>query len=42
MGTSASIKVEGIDFAEVYKHFDGYPENTLPFLEYFNKDFTYI
>jgi len=39
MSTNAVIQVEGIDFAEVYKHWDGYPEATLPFLEAFNKDF---
>jgi len=40
MGTSAVIKIEGITWAELYKHFDGYPESTLPWLESFNKDFT--
>ena len=43
MGTSAKIKVEGLkseglDIA-VYKHYDGYPEGTLPWLEKFNKEF---
>lgn len=39
MATRASIKVEGIDFAKLYKHWDGYPEATLGWLESFNKDF---
>jgi hypothetical protein len=42
MGTSAVIKVEGVDFAEVYKHFDGYPEDTLPWLIKFNERFVEI
>jgi len=39
MSTSAIIKVEGIDFVSVYKHWDGYPSATLPWLESFNTDF---
>jgi len=39
MSTRATIKIEGVEFAKVYKHWDGYPERTLPFLEKFNKDF---
>ena len=39
MGTRCVIRVEGIDFAQVYKHFDGYPEGTLPWLEKFNQEF---
>jgi hypothetical protein len=42
MGTSAVIKVEEVDFAEVYKHFDGYPEDTLPWLIKFNERFVEI
>lgn len=40
MGTKAIIKIEGNTFCQVYKHWDGYPESTLPFLEKFNKDFS--
>jgi hypothetical protein len=39
MGTRCRIYVEGIDFAYVYKHWDGYPESTLPWLEAFNSMF---
>ena len=39
MATSAIIKIEGLNFAQVYKHYDGYPENTLPWLEEFNAEF---
>lgn len=40
MGTRATIKVEGIYFAKVYKHYDGYELSTLPWLEDFNRTFT--
>lgn len=40
MATSAVIIIEGFNAACVYKHHDGYPEGTLPWLEEFNKDFT--
>lgn len=39
MATRAIIKIEGIDFAQVYKHWDGDPECTLPFLTEFNREF---
>ena len=39
MATRATIKIEGINFAKLYKHFDGYPNATLKWLEDFNKDF---
>ena len=39
MGTAAVIRVEGSEL-EVYKHFDGYPEGTLPWLKSFNEDFS--
>ena len=39
MSTNAIIKVEGIDFVMLYKHWDGYPGSTLPWLEEFNEDF---
>ena len=40
MSTNAVIEVEGIEFAEIWKHWDGYPEATLPWLTKFNKEFT--
>ena len=39
MATTATIKVEGIKYAKIYKHFDGNPENTLPWLQEFNERF---
>jgi hypothetical protein len=39
MGTPCIIKIEDVKYAKVYKHFDGYPEDTLKWLEDFNKDF---
>jgi hypothetical protein len=39
MATSAIIIVEGMDSACVYKHWDGYPESTMPWLEKFNEAF---
>lgn len=39
MSTPAMIQVPGVN-AGLYKHFNGYPENTLPWLKKFNKDFT--
>lgn len=39
MATRSTIKIEGINFAKVYKHWDGYPEHMIPWLETFNKDF---
>jgi hypothetical protein len=39
MGTSASIRVQKVDYVEFYKHYDGYPEETLPWLKEFNERF---
>ena len=39
MATRAEIIIEGVDFAKVYKHYDGYPEGTLPWLEKFHSEF---
>lgn len=39
MATRATIKIEGINFAKVYKHWDGYPGRMMQWLETFNKDF---
>ena len=40
MATRCTIKLEGFKTAKVYKHYDGYPEATLAWLEDFNSDFT--
>ncbi len=40
MSTPAVIRVEGFKAAELYKHCDGYPSATLPWLEKFNQDFS--
>jgi hypothetical protein len=40
MSTPAKINVEGIESVSVYKHWSGYPEATLPWLEKFNREFT--
>lgn len=42
MATRSCIKIEGINFAKVYKHWDGHPENMLPWLETFNDEFTKV
>jgi len=39
MGTHAVIQIEGIKYAEVYKHWDGSPDSTLEWLESFNERF---
>jgi len=39
MATRSTIKLEGYKVAKLYKHFDGRPETTLPWLEKFNQDF---
>jgi hypothetical protein len=39
MSTRATIEIEGIKYAKVYKHCDGYPEATLEWLQDFNKTF---
>ena len=39
MSTNCVIKIEGIDFACLYKHYDGNPEATLKWLEDFNERF---
>jgi hypothetical protein len=40
MATRSVIKVEGLTNAQLYKHYDGYPGATLPWLEKFNTQFT--
>jgi hypothetical protein len=39
MGTHAAIIVEGMELVKVYKHFDGDPDSTLPWLQDFNNKF---
>lgn len=39
MATRCTIKIEGINYAKVYKHWDGYPDATLKWLEEFNRNF---
>jgi len=39
MSTHAIISIEGKTHFYLYKHFDGYPESTLPWLKEFNKKF---
>ena len=39
MSTNAMIRVEGVKYAELYKHWDGYPDATLEWLVNFNEDF---
>jgi len=40
MGTSAIIHVQGCPDIYLYKHWDGQPESTLPWLKKFNHEFT--
>ena len=40
MATRSVIKIEGVEYAKVYKHWDGNPTSTLPWLIKFNKNFT--
>jgi hypothetical protein len=40
MATRSTISIIGITYASVYKHWDGSPKSTLPWLEKFNKEFT--
>ncbi len=39
MATRATIKIEGLEGICLYKHWDGYPESTLPWLEKFHTQF---
>jgi hypothetical protein len=39
MSTNAIILIEGMDYAAIYKHWDGDPDATLPWLESFNRRF---
>lgn len=40
MGTRSLISIEGFNLVSLYKHWDGYPEAMLPWLEKFNAAFT--
>lgn len=42
MATRSTVKIEGITFAKMYKHWDGHPQHMLPWLEQFNRRFTEI
>lgn len=39
MATRAIIKIKGVDYAKIYKHFDGYPEGMVKWLTKFNDRF---
>ena len=39
MATSATIKIQGVYYAKVYKHFDGYPDGMIKWLTEFNDRF---
>ena len=39
MATRCTIKIEGVYNVKIYKHFDGYPAATLPWLQDFNQKF---
>jgi hypothetical protein len=39
MATRATIKVEGVTYCKAYKHWDGNPDATLPWLKAFNERF---
>lgn len=39
MATRATVQLEGYNVCKLYKHWDGYPQATLQWLEDFNKDF---
>lgn len=39
MATRCTIKIDGVTYAKVYKHWDGSPESTLPWLQAFNSSF---
>lgn len=39
MGTRSTIIIEGVNYAKIYKHWDGYPEATLAWLQAFNGGF---
>ena len=39
MATRSTIKIQGVYYAKVYKHFDGYPDGMIKWLTEFNDRF---
>jgi hypothetical protein len=39
MATRCTIKIDGINYAKIYKHWDGYPDGMLDWLNEFNDSF---
>ena len=39
MATRCTIKIEGVNYAKIYKHWDGYPDHMLDWLNEFNDGF---
>ena len=39
MATRCTIKIDGVDYAKIYKHWDGYPEANYIWLKEFNDRF---
>lgn len=39
MGTRSCVKIEGVNYAKLYMHWDGYPMHMLPWLKAFNSRF---
>lgn len=39
MATRSTIKIEGVNFAKIYKHWDGYPDAMVDWLNEFNNHF---
>jgi len=39
MATRCVIEVEGVEYVKIYKHWDGYPDATLPWLIEFHRTF---
>lgn len=39
MATRSTIKIEGVNYAKIYKHWDGYPDGMVDWLNEFNADF---
>jgi hypothetical protein len=42
MATRSTIKIEGVDFAKIYKHWDGYPSAMTEWLNEFNNKFNKV
>ena len=39
MATRSTIKIDGVDYAKIYKHWDGYPSAMTEWLNSFNNQF---